>query len=707
MFYSHEILTNQQHGVATVWLVSTIGLRSTNRKISRKAIQEVDVQKTCDTILHPGAPIALRLQGHLLHGVSQVYSQQCTYVLTDAEKVQSQMRTFYGMLSTGDHIIDLRTTKTKRNQLMLQDDPGFEITMNLPVFDFDDRGNLVASQVSQASRKTSSQLSPLQRSILSSGGGGSLLGGFDLPHSWSNRMSSQLESPLKPGSIGFGSMGNEPLPFPEDDAQVFEDLGIEIDSDGNIITHGEDEPELPKLSLLGSEGTHHPVEDDDPFAAVDDEGDVVMNFNDPPLPEAEAFPPHQQEEQQPRSQGDIYQQALESEISSDRVVTHARKRKPPVPHGPDVVTKVNRSEIRAWGLNYLADAERARKTRRGATIADAKKNAFHFIFGRGLADVGFPGIPKFTSPLAQFFAGEELQAQLLGIAAEQEDNRPQRGRRRTALEALELEDEDAERRVRPRLDTEEPEQAGQGQGQGQAPAQQQENDDPLVPGDEEEAEVGRKANSALPDLPSDLPWNRPSSQIPGSSARQGTAEPGQFSGRPVSASPLHGRGSHLPEIERFSDQPVFGSDGFAPLHSANTFSDPIMEGGPTGSQEAAAPANVSQVMRQALDSEGHNFLSFMEGIAKEKGYLREEDGRHWVDFDDLFQQGDKSRAVLVQAFYHLLSLTTKNAIKVEQDSQNIKPFGTIRVGIQLPDAEDAMKEIGDSQDEEDEDDEVN
>jgi meiotic recombination protein REC8, fungi type len=52
------------------------------------------VHKACETIIDPGAPLALRLQSSLLYGVSQVYSQQCTYVLTDAEKVQSNMKTF-------------------------------------------------------------------------------------------------------------------------------------------------------------------------------------------------------------------------------------------------------------------------------------------------------------------------------------------------------------------------------------------------------------------------------------------------------------------------------------------------------------------------------------------------------------------------------------------------------------------------------------
>lgn len=94
-------------------LVSTIGLRSTNRKISRKAIQDVNVRKACQTILQPGAPIALRLQSSLLYGVSRVYSQQCNYVLTDAEKVQSHMRAFYGVVGGSENALDPQAGKAR------------------------------------------------------------------------------------------------------------------------------------------------------------------------------------------------------------------------------------------------------------------------------------------------------------------------------------------------------------------------------------------------------------------------------------------------------------------------------------------------------------------------------------------------------------------------------------------------------------------
>ena len=73
-------------------LVATLGSKSNLKKVSRKAILDVDVQKACETIVTPEAPMALRLQSNLLYGVARVYAQQCGYVLTDAETARNSMR---------------------------------------------------------------------------------------------------------------------------------------------------------------------------------------------------------------------------------------------------------------------------------------------------------------------------------------------------------------------------------------------------------------------------------------------------------------------------------------------------------------------------------------------------------------------------------------------------------------------------------------
>lgn len=91
-------------------LVATVG-RGGQRKLTKKAIQEVNVPKACGKILEPGAPLALRLQGSLLYGVSRVFAQQCEYVLTSAEKTQSDMMAFFRVMQST--AIDPQAGKTK------------------------------------------------------------------------------------------------------------------------------------------------------------------------------------------------------------------------------------------------------------------------------------------------------------------------------------------------------------------------------------------------------------------------------------------------------------------------------------------------------------------------------------------------------------------------------------------------------------------
>lgn len=67
--------------------------------------------KACEIIIEPGAPLALRLQGNLLYGTTRVFAQQCGYVLADAEKTQSDMRTFFRIVQTSE--VDPAAGKTR------------------------------------------------------------------------------------------------------------------------------------------------------------------------------------------------------------------------------------------------------------------------------------------------------------------------------------------------------------------------------------------------------------------------------------------------------------------------------------------------------------------------------------------------------------------------------------------------------------------
>jgi len=81
---------------------------SNTRRITRKAILDVDVTGVCKTLENPpgNAPLALRLQASLLYGVARVYQQQCRYVLTDAEKTRDHMRRFAALWSADNTLVE-------------------------------------------------------------------------------------------------------------------------------------------------------------------------------------------------------------------------------------------------------------------------------------------------------------------------------------------------------------------------------------------------------------------------------------------------------------------------------------------------------------------------------------------------------------------------------------------------------------------------
>ena len=92
-------------------LVATGGLKSNTKKVTKKAICEVNMEKACNVIIEPEVPMALRLQSNLLYGVVRVYSQQCEYVLQDAQTAQTNIRTLFRVCKT--NTLDSTTSKAK------------------------------------------------------------------------------------------------------------------------------------------------------------------------------------------------------------------------------------------------------------------------------------------------------------------------------------------------------------------------------------------------------------------------------------------------------------------------------------------------------------------------------------------------------------------------------------------------------------------
>ncbi|KAI0537530.1 Rec8 like protein-domain-containing protein [Xylaria digitata] len=657
MFYSHEILTSRQYGVATIWLVATTSNKSSTRRVTRKAIQEVDVQKACEKILEPGAPIALRLQGNLLYGVSRVHNQQCTYLVADAKKIQDQMQLFFKAFPINQ--LDPDAGRARPEDNLIENDRAFDPDMPIPEFDLE---SLVASQ--DNTQKTSSQMSP--QSYLLSGSqspGQGFAIQLDIDHS---SPSGYHGSPFRLVGLSSGQkLDDEPLIFTQDD-DVFGtqgDWGIEIDGNGNIIESTE--PQLPPLPpIQGEEDVPINIAQFDQEQIHDAQGDIIMH--EEPLPEAEPFPERQQHKPWKCDERPIQQDPAR------------RKRKVQI----DEETQVARKVIRDWQSAYLGNC--CACPIRPVSATRAKRNAMLLTFGLGIGNIGQNiGIPGLIHPLAVEFSGDELFMAITGIEVE-----GPRGRRRTASEAIMDNEQDEERRVRPRLVENEEEQE-------QARAAQENEfmdlDEPFADG--ALLEVGRDAEHPMSDHLSStlLPWNRGSSAVPGSSAR--APNPAQ-QGRDFS-SPLGRRGDPQDIVRYSDDAPMFGSDGnfgggFGSTDSSfeamqvPAFGD---EGyGLAGEHIATGVQSQDDHLLLRLDREGYNFVNFVQDAVSQNGERRQDAdfdmNRKWLAFDDLFVPQATPRSTAAQAFYHTLCLVTKGMMYVEQDGADQTPFGAIWVGVE-------------------------
>ncbi|KAI1328155.1 Rec8 like protein-domain-containing protein [Xylariaceae sp. FL0255] len=675
MFYSHEILTDKKYGVATIWLVATSGNKATSKTVSRKAIQGVDVKRACKQIVEPGAPIALRLQGNLLYGVSRVLQQQCVYLANDAKKVQDTMNIFFK--TYGKNQLDPSVTHGRPDNLLIQDDPAFDPEMPILTLDFD--SNLLAGL--RNSQKTSSAMSPFSSLLSNSHSPGQVPYQLDIGHS---------ESPSFQGSQ-FGLQGlsstqkpdDEPLIYTQED-DVFDvqgDWGFEIDSQGNIIeTAGPinipaDEPQLPPLQPVQGEDNMQidPVPGEEE-RHIDDQLDIIMQ--EEPLPEAEPLPQRADEQ--------VQQEQVQLPQPEPRPARQARSRKKKTTQSIDEETQISRTAINNWQRDYLNNCG-TKPPSRGTSAAKSKQNAALLTFGLGIGNIGQNwGIPGFVHPLAKEFSGDSLFEAITGLEVVEKDTR--RGTRRKVSEVTEdAEEEEQERRVRPRLEeAEDVEQARADPGEATFNL-----DDPFA--DDMALEVGREAQQLMSDhfSSSMMPWNRGSSVVPGSSIRK----PGSAAKQPGRdlSSPSKKRGDSQ-DIIRYSDDGQvdvdFGSDGgfgggFGSADSS--LHDPIIP-----DPQAAGEGPEGQVQSQGgkLDIEGHNFRDFIRDAVTENGERRRDDDfdldRKWIAFDDLFVPRTTTRATAAQAFYNTLNVVTKGEMNVSQEgAQDNTPFGSIWLGAKL------------------------
>lgn len=169
--------------------------------------------------------------------------------------------------------------------------------------------------------------------------------------------------------------------------------------------------------------------------------------------------------------------------------------------------------------------------------------------------------------------------------------------------------------------------------------------------------------------------------------------------RLISASPLahHGEAGDpsINAIQHPASMDV-NDDQQENLMTLGAFGDEDGDGGPDAQEQyqlfgPAAAVHTQQAdqpawVRQALDTESINFLSFVQAgieaaaaVAHEKSKQTSQRlrGRRRVLFDMLLPPADNSRVVAAQGLLHVLSLVTKKLLRAEQDDY----FGPINLDI--------------------------
>ncbi|PBP26400.1 putative Rad21/Rec8 N terminal domain-containing protein [Diplocarpon rosae] len=727
MFYSHEILTSRKYGVATVWLVATLGAKSNTKKVSKKAILDVDVKKACKTICEPEAPMALRLQSNLLYGVSKVYNQQWEYLLMDAQSAQNMVRTLFKVVR--NHELDPSAGKTHPDQLILMDDPAFAIDMPAPLPDFD-FSNMHLDPKGDSQRSSQSMLSIHSRrgSVASRA---SLVLGLDIPSSNGGSYQLPLMDPFGQSSAQ-KRFSSGPGIFNDEEDMIFHDDDLfDFDADGQLRDIPVSEREARRTGSanlqrrLGSDSAASGrvrKEHEDAIAGLavralrDVDGDFDMPHygeDDMPMyPGAEPFPVmtgglggsdrplHLSDEDR------VFDVSEDSSVSAEAPLRKTKAKKVKTIEF-DSSSALTNSAINQWQKSYTENMAVGTTARvKHQATARAKKNAFHYVYGSGISGVGDGiGSSKLASPLA-IFSGAALLAKIIGKPASLPEPKKRLARaapdnddfpnKRHREDEVARGDEDHERVFNM-------------------------DDDQHLRSHEHSIEVGRDARSTLAEHPpSAMPWNMSSSlhshQRGQSSSIQGRigllgSQRGSVKGQRLT-SPLIGRGSALPgELDQFSqmmneneDMVMYGrsDDGLGLGISSDAYG--FHPGGVVSSSQNGAGADEfeifgpaagvdtqtagsSQWMKDVMDRESNNFFEYVKNTIDEKSgdelgyeYDSEVQGKT-VTFEELFATTSNSSIVAAQAFYHVLSLATKRRVWVEQDVESLEPFGEIRIGV--------------------------
>jgi hypothetical protein len=135
-------------GVATVWLLATIGCKSGHRKIKQDVIKTA-IPETCARIGTSQLP--LRMSSNLMYGVTLLYKQKVEYCYSEATATRTRLYRDFAFQSTATGVLVPSTTPYKRDhQVFLEEDPLFDVAHGL-IQPFDDTCRARQSRASEGS----------------------------------------------------------------------------------------------------------------------------------------------------------------------------------------------------------------------------------------------------------------------------------------------------------------------------------------------------------------------------------------------------------------------------------------------------------------------------------------------------------------------------------------------------------------------------
>ena len=602
-------------------------------------------------------------------------------------------------------------------QLVLMDDPAFDPNMALPALDFD----LPSLQMpdSQCNSSSRSMMSIRGRSGSVNSHTMSAIG-IDLPSSSIHGHSYQLpDDPFSASSLRkHEGIGREIF---DDEAQIFQDdMLFEFDANGEMRDIGIDERTARLASAINADRLGgfsaasriiQKEHDDDQDLPIEDsmaEFDLMDSVDVQMLPDADPFPMMVGGlggSDQPQSQvTDLVYSEENSAVSAEAAQTR-RKPKAPKMLEIDRVTELLNADLRIWQSEYLNNMMAVSFARMNKTAnVQAKNNAMFYVYGSGLNGVGVGiGSSKIPSPLT-LFSGESLLSLVTGNPPPSPKHNARKGKKR-----VQEDDGDAysPKRARHSDPDQEPEH--------ELARMVEDNGEFIM---DDGTEIGRDAAEAIDDYHSSaiMPWNISQSL---NSYQRGVVSslsgrlPSLGSYRLTSASPLIGRGAPLPSnMDHLDmtdlDQIMYDRDDIVSLDEDAALRSGASQGlhmtssqveaeefeiyGPAAQVDTQTAA-ASQWVREVLNLESRNFFDYVSNSISEKYpddlALRDpndedliEDDKH-VTFEELFDPNTNSKIVAAQAFYHVLSLATKNRVWVAQDVEKgiFEPFGEIHIGI--------------------------